>query len=242
MSYGSSDRDEVRERRSRSSPRPRPSGRRRSRRRACWRPCRRRGRPGPSSRRRRRSSRAPRRRDRRTPGCACRRRGRSRCPFARFASAYERAATACAFSASGDQADGISDGTTPFRYASRPSDVDHLERLPVAEHADLAAVRLAVDDERLLRREGQRRRQRLARHRELRLQDERARVERHLATRRVGHGPGDDRVERRLLALGEQDADGRDLRRAERRARCSSGRGSGRTSSRASRSRTRPTG
>ena len=34
-------------------------------------------------------------------------------PIFRVASAYERAATACAFSASGAQLDGISEGTTP---------------------------------------------------------------------------------------------------------------------------------
>ena len=55
-----------------------PSGRPSSRRRACRRPCPCRARPGPSSRRPRRWPRATRRRRRRRPGRACRRRGRSR--------------------------------------------------------------------------------------------------------------------------------------------------------------------
>jgi hypothetical protein len=39
----------------------------------------------------------------------------------RFASAYERAATACAFSASSGHVDGTSDGTTPSTYSSAPT-------------------------------------------------------------------------------------------------------------------------
>ena len=84
-------------------------------------------------------------------------------PFARFASAYERAATACAFSASGGQADGISAGTTPFRYASSPTTSITWTSLPSLETTSLPRYALAVDGERLLRRERQRRRERLAR-------------------------------------------------------------------------------
>ncbi len=62
---------------------------------------RRRARPRRRSPGRPRSSTAPRARSRGRPGCACRGRGRTSDPVLRTASAYERAATAWAFSASG---------------------------------------------------------------------------------------------------------------------------------------------
>ncbi len=118
------------------SPRaPTPCGRRRSRRRTCPRPC-------------RCKHHLPRvaataalvggdsRRCRRRPGSACRCRGRTG-PLARFASAYERAATACAFSAAGGPVDGTSDGTTALRYCSSPTRSITWTSLPVAETESL---------------------------------------------------------------------------------------------------------
>ncbi len=223
---------------------PRPCGRPRSRRRACARPCPGRARPGPSSPRRRRS----RSRDSAFDAAvhlarACRRRDRTACPSVRFASAYERAATACAFSASGGHVDGISDGTTPFRYCLEPDRVDDLHELAVGRDAHPAAIGDLGDEQRLRGRE------RVGRDEvgvvgegELALQHDPAGIER-ASWSRPRRRPSTARSTRASTCFAE-------ARRTRTVATFaspsvvpgSSGRGSGRTSSRASRSRRRPTG
>src|SRR5205814_9449551 len=77
------------------------------------------------------------------PGCT--RRGgsgaRRNGPVAfRDARAYERATTACAFSASGAQLEGISAGTTPYRYFSSPT-TSTTRSLPATSRSTLSAPR-----------------------------------------------------------------------------------------------------
>ena len=140
--------------------------------------------------------------------------------MARFASAYERAATACAFSASGGQFDGTSDGTTALRYCSSPTRSITWTSLPVAETESLPrngapSTEIGSAAENVYGgcsadRAGKGERA---------LEHHRTRSELRPVPRGIGDRPGNAGGQRHLLRRDQQDAHGCRLRRPERGAR-----------------------